>query len=181
VCFYRFIKRILKKLVKQNFKVQFDLIDPYQFVDIYHETMSRVNAKDDYFFDKNYFRSLSKIDGVFQTNVIDSNNKIMCSGIFFPEGQYHLGATLNDYVDLSPSTMMIYESAKYMQSHLHQNKLNLGGGNANLLGFKKSFSKSIQYYSTHKIILDQERYDHLTHEYKQNIGTTNENFPAYRI
>jgi serine/alanine adding enzyme len=175
------LKRKLKKLYDSDFRVEFDNVNPKQFNEMYVVTMNRQNASKYYYFGEEYFRDLSKIEGVFQTNIIDNNTqKIICSGIFFSQGEYHLGATWDENVKESPSSMMIYESAKYMQNNIHQNKLNLGGGNKNLLQFKQGFSKSIQYFSNHKWVIDNTEYEKLNQTRNERLDNTTNFFPEYR-
>jgi hypothetical protein len=174
-------RRILKKQQSQNWTTEFSNVKPDEFKKLCHETMTRLNAKDEYFFDKEYFESIANIDGVFQTNIIDNNTKqTICSGIIFEQGEYHLGATSNDYVKDSPSTLMLYKSAKYLQQKNTATKLNLGGGNENLLRFKQSFSKNLQYFEVTKMILNQSKYHDLTELNYLRKASTNNNFPAYR-
>jgi lipid II:glycine glycyltransferase (peptidoglycan interpeptide bridge formation enzyme) len=175
------LKRKLKKLCAKNFTVSFSPVMPAQFNEMYNVTMDRQNANVYYYFGLDYFKKLAQIDGVFQTNVFDMDTSIIiCSGIFFEQGEYHLGATKDEYMSLSPSSLMIYETAKYFQSNLPAKKLNLGGGNEKLLQFKKGFSKSVQYFSSHKWVINQDQYTLLNTLRNAKNASPTTVFPEYR-
>ena len=85
-----------------------------QFVDIYRETMVRLNADERYFFDQAYFeRLLNADDFVSDLLLAFYNNEIVAGSIFTKAGrvvQYHLSGTKSEYVRYAPMKLIIDEA-----------------------------------------------------------------------
>src|SRR5260221_91359 len=127
-------------------------LDPEQrqlaeFVEMYHETMRRVNAHDSYFFGADYFAKLSQeLDGVLHLFVTKLDDQIIAGGLFtLCNGivQYHLGATRDAFLRLSPMGLVI-DTARSWATEQGARIFHLGGGvgskEHSLFKFKAGFS-----------------------------------------
>lgn len=171
-----------------------------QFKIIYKETMERDNAKQYYYFGKEYYNYLALLKG---ENVVLYNalydNKIISSAMVLlgkENAHYHLGGLLNDFMKLGANNLLLYETACDLSS-LGFKKFHLGGGvgsqNDGLLSYKKKFNKNgmLDYYIAKKVFLPDIykrlidiRKDSIMSEYglkdKTNINAVNDYFPEYR-
>jgi acetyltransferase-like isoleucine patch superfamily enzyme len=157
------------------------------FINIYNETMNRLNASKEYYFDDDYFHSfldnscyssvllVAKKEGVVAAGAIFTvNNKIM---------QYHLAGTLEKFNKFSPMKLILDE-ARLLGNHLNLDFLHLGGGVSNseedtLFKFKSGFSNNWYQFKTWQLVVNQERYNQLVLE--NNIETDGGYFPLYRF
>lgn len=118
------------------------------FVDIYHETMRRVDAAPGYFFPRTYFHKLAEGLGerfhliicLHEGNVLAGGIFVECRGIL----QYHLGGTRNAALALAPMKLMI-DDTRIWATGRNLEVLHLGGGatlrpDDSLLHFKLGFS-----------------------------------------
>ncbi len=178
----------INKLKKENYIVEIaktsQEIDV--FVDIYRETMERVNAKENYFFDKDYFHIflnnpcfasklfLAKKEGeVIAGAIFTITNKIM---------QYHLAGTKLEYIRKTPMKLILDE-ARLLGNELNLDYLHLGGGvggsdDDSLYKFKAGFSDLNFSYKVWQFISNQEVYDQLVEQ--KNKNTNSSFFPLYR-
>lgn len=166
-----------------------DVLDT--FVEIYWQTMDRVNAKESYYFDKDYLADLARLPGV-HCCVIESGSTIVaacicleCDGIV----NTHLGGTRTEFLASSPFTMAMYEAILWAKSRGNR-WLQLGGGvggrEDSVLHFKAGFSdKRIQFHTSRFVINDTQYHQLVCHAAKI-LGSTPETmmsssfFPAYR-
>jgi hypothetical protein len=178
----------INKLKKENYVVEIakapQEIDA--FVDIYTETMERVKATENYFFDKDYFHSflnnpcfasklfLAKKEGeVIAGAIFTITNKIM---------QYHLAGTKLEYIRKTPMKLILDE-ARLLGNELNLDYLHLGGGvggsdDDSLYKFKAGFSDLNFSYKVWQFISNQEVYDQLVEQ--KNKNTNSSFFPLYR-
>ena len=160
------------------------------FVDIYTETMQRVNADEYYFdsFDKNYFHDLLSAHD-FQPNLLLAykENEITAGGVFMATKhfiQYHVAGTKKEYIKDTPMKLIIDE-ARLLASQLQVKYLHLGGGvggsdTDSLFWFKSGFSDLTFTYKIWQLIVNNEVYNKLV-DIKSNIKILNQNyFPLYR-
>jgi Acetyltransferase (GNAT) domain len=185
----------INKLQRTGFVVRIVPIDPYldKFIDIYHETMDRVNASASYLFAKNYFESLSHSlgDRLFLV-IVEHEHKIAAACLlteFSGIVQYHLGGTKTEFLKQSPKTFLFNYAIEWAKKR-GNNYLNLGGGlggrNDSLYHFKSGFSKQHKTFATISTIVDRERYEYLLNSRSKilNIPTAELSdsayFPAYR-
>jgi acetyltransferase EpsM len=148
--------------------------------------MLRVNAKEDYFFDEEYFNSL--------LNSVEFNSKLLivkhegevCAGALFiitnKIMQYHLAGTLDKCIKVSPMKLIIDEARK-IGSSLNLDYLFLGGGqskdvNDTLYRFKSGFSNLKYRFQTWNLIVDINTYNKLVLE--KNTFLDSGYFPLYR-
>lgn len=157
--------------------------DVERFVDIYYETMNRVNASPYYYFSKEYFHSflnnthfrnellLAKFEGKIVAGAIFTiTDKIM---------QYHLAGTLEEFIKLAPMKLILDE-ARLIGNDLSLDYLHLGGGvgggdNDSLFRFKSGFSNLYCQFSVWKYIFNEEIYNQLSENKKESSF-----FPLYR-
>ncbi|GGW40784.1 GNAT family N-acetyltransferase [Arenibacter certesii] len=160
--------------------------DIRSFIDIYIETMKKLEADSSYFFDEDYFFNFLKCKD-FETEIllaIHNESKEVVAGSMFVKTnniiQYHLSGTNPDYMNITPSRLLLDE----MRISGTQEKFtyfNLGGGYQSkedaLFNFKSSFSKDIRLFNVWKFIVDENVYNEL----KQDAAITETDFfPAYR-
>lgn len=89
--------------------------DILEFIDIYYENMKRLNAKDNYFFKKDYFlKFIEKTD--FKTDILlveEIESKKLIAGSMFVKTnkfvQFHLSGTRSEYLKLKPSKLFLDE------------------------------------------------------------------------
>jgi hypothetical protein len=184
----RYINKSRKRLViKFSNKTQDD-IDA--FTEIYYENMDRVNAKEHYYFSKEYFTQLL-LSKEFKTDLLiaydSETSEIVSAAIMIKTNtivQYHLSGTRNKYLHLSPLRLLIDEM-RIKATQEGYTFFNLGGGlnntNDELFKFKCSFSKYLFPFKVWKHVINEEVYDEICKA--KNIDLAKDNpiyFPAYR-
>ena len=156
------------------------------FVDIYIETMQKLNADDAYFFDRKYFFDFLSCDG-FDTDIllaIDNETGEVAAGSMFVMTnniiQYHLSGTRTEYMKIAPSRLLLDEM-RILGTEKGYHYFNLGGGYQSkedaLFNFKSSFSEDIRNFQIWTFITDEEVYEDLSR--KAGVADT-DFFPAYR-
>lgn len=162
-----------------------------RFVELYHETMRRVEAADYYYFPMSYFLDLRRALGdrlhlcvvEHEGNVISAGLFTECCGLV----QYHLSGTSENALSLRPLKSMLHFVrlwAKGRGNHL----LNLGGGVGGkkdaLYDFKVGFSDLTRPFYTWRLVPDETAYGALVTAWEARTGRTAESrdgfFPAYR-
>jgi hypothetical protein len=143
-------KSELNQLRRKGFEVveatTIDEID--KFVSIYHETMQRVDANSNYFFDYKYFYSFLK-NPCFKSKLLLAkfNGEVSAGAIFTITNkimQYHLAGTTEKYIKETPMKLILDE-ARLLANQLNLDYLHLGGGvggsdEDSLFRFKSGFS-----------------------------------------
>lgn len=146
------------------------------FIEIYTNTMKRVNAEKYYFFNNNFFNNTFQFlnKSSLLVNVLNSENNIISSSIFLESGvflNYHLSGR-TEHSDNSANNFLIDEMVKYGQvkglSYFH-----LGGGITNdendpLFKFKTSFSKNINPFYIGKKVHNEEIYNSVCEQWENN-------------
>ncbi len=163
-----------------------------QFKSIYYETMNRLKADDNYYFDDEYFFNFSKLENNVHLSIVKLEEQTICAGIFTECCgiiQYHLSGTRNEFFKQSPNVLMLDYVRLWAKERGNQ-FLHLGGGlggdNDSLFQFKAGFSKLRSSFDTLRIILDQEKYLHLLSLRASRLNANTEDllnskfFPAYR-
>ena len=185
----------INKLTRAGFIVKVGSVAEYLdvFVDIYQETMHRVNAADTYYFTQNYFETLSQLLGDrMKICIVEIDGKIVAASLVTELSgivQYYLGGTRTEFLRQSPATIMfkyIIEWAKQRNNILLNLGGGLGGNHDSLYHFKAGFSDESHPFSTIKAIVDRERYDRLIAARAEARGKSRLEiestsfFPAYR-
>ena len=185
----------INRLTRAGFIVKVGAVDEYLdvFIDIYQETMNRVNAADSYYFTRNYFETLSQLLGDrMKICVVEIDGKIVAASLVTELSgivQYYLGGTKTEFLRQSPATIMFKHVIKWAKQR-NNTLLNLGGGlggnHDSLYHFKAGFSDESHSFSTLKTIVNQEKYNQLIAAKAESLGRSRveiENtsfFPAYR-
>jgi hypothetical protein len=185
----------INKLKRSGFTVSMGSVDEYLdvFIDIYIETMNRVNAGAAYFFTRDYFNQFSAVLGDrLNICVVKINEEIVAASLiteFSGIVQYHLGGTRTEFLPQSPTTIMFDYMIHWGKQRDNQ-YLNLGGGLGgtidSLYHFKSGFSNYVQSFITIETIINPDLYDQLIHSRAKSLGipiseiTTKPFFPAYR-
>jgi hypothetical protein len=163
------------------------------FINIYYDTMNRLNANSSYYFPVEYFDKLFETlpDKLSLFFVIDPNGATAAAALFFNADllvQYHLGGTSSSYLPYSPAKLLFYKAMLWYQSRGFQ-WFHIGGGlgakSDSLFQFKSGFSKKRAKFHTIQIIVDQQQYDALSERYQSKLNERGEKaelnyFPAYR-
>jgi carbamoyl-phosphate synthase large subunit len=188
-------KRGIRKLRKEEFKCFEDVDRRYlnDFIQIYFETMDRVEADKSYYFSRGYFSALlEKLHGVMHLFVCTKNDEVVCAGLFSLCGsiiQYHLGGTRNSYLKYSPMKLL-FDVVREWGIENHASVFHLGGGfgssKDSLMQFKSGFSNRRHPYAVWEKILMPEEYKLLCdakadYNRKNNLQNCNDSFfPLYR-
>jgi hypothetical protein len=164
-----------------------------EVVQMYLETMERVDAAEEYFFDQRYFERL--VSGSPQNVhlfVCQLEDQVIC-GVFFLSCngivQAHLGGTKTDYLKLAPIKLVI-DTARLWATEQGAHVLHLGGGvgakEDSLFRFKTGFSNCRHEFAIWRWVLAPQVYDRLCQErtrWGEQRGlslASSDTFPAYR-
>ena len=165
------------------------------FIEAYRQTMKRRNAHPYYFFPDEYFNQLQHLlgDKLMLVSVLDSDGNWASGGMFTVFGevmQYHLGATPDAHMPVSPSKLMIeaaIEAGKAMAAvNMNSVKmLHLGGGlggstTDGLFRFKKGFGLNYHPYTSLRFIHLPAVYENLRKALGKGYNR-NTYFPEYRV
>ncbi|MFK7812425.1 MAG: GNAT family N-acetyltransferase [Maribacter sp.] len=160
--------------------------DIQQFIDIYLETMEKLEANDSYFFENKYFFDFLDCDG-FETDillaVLNETEEVIAGTMFVKTNniiQYHLSGTKNEHFRVAPSRLLLDEM-RIKGTEKGYTYFNLGGGyngkDDALFSFKSSFSDDTKVFKAWKFIVNQNIYDELSRKVKTS---DTEFFPIYR-
>lgn len=184
-------RRDIKSLRKSGFKITWNDWDKLDsFISIYNDTMDKQSAEEYYYFPKEYYSKLKKMNSdklnVELVLCENSSGEPVAGSIFFNNGinmQYHLSGTHEDYIRESPINLIFDEVfKKYCEK---MNRFNLGGGVGNkkdsLFKFKQRFGKEYIKFSTLRIVNDRQRYNNLCSNCsKEELYDMGGYFPLYR-
>lgn len=160
--------------------------DIERFIEIYYQTMTRVNANQYYFFSKNYFYEFLNNPNFKNSLLLAKKDNIICAGAIFTIThkimQYHLAGTDELFMKDTPMKLILDE-ARLLGNQLKLDFLHLGGGAGgsdedSLFKFKSGFSDYQFSFKVWKLILDNEIYESLIKP-EQKLKTSNF-FPLYR-
>lgn len=179
----------INKLKKNDFEVIEATTKEEQdeFIEIYYETMKKVEANDYYFFPKEYFYEFLN-NNCFETKLLlaKKDGKITAGAIFTITDkiiQYHLAGTKQAYARDTPMKLILDE-ARLLGNDLNAEFLHLGGGVGGsdedpLFRFKSGFSKESFQFKIWRYIVNKGKYEELVRE--KGISTDNSSFfPLYR-
>lgn len=187
----------INRCKRRQFKVEIVNFKNYlhEFREIYKETMDRLGASDDYYFNEFYFSYLAEelADKIHLAIVKSKDNEIGCAGLFTECNgivQYHLGGTRNNHLKEAPSKLM-FDYVRYWAKERGNEYLHLGGGlggskDDNLFRFKAGFSKQRHTYLTIRLITEEKKYLELTASQAKTLSVSPNKllesgfFPAYR-
>ncbi|MCE9609368.1 MAG: GNAT family N-acetyltransferase [Chthoniobacter sp.] len=162
------------------------------FMDVYKETMDRVQARDSYYFGREYFEKLAAMPESVHCCIVDFEGTPAAACVFFECGgivQAHLGGTKSEFLSKSPFHLALYHAMEWAKERGNR-YFHLGGGvggtDDRLLNFKRGFSDLTFPFFTLRMIADEENYRALTALSAQAAGVPLEDrlrgdyFPAYR-
>jgi hypothetical protein len=164
-----------------------------EWVEVYQETMQRVNAPSSYFFDEEYFERLAlELGAVLQLFVAVVDGSVAAAGLYtICDGivQAHLGAMRREYMKLSP-TRLLDDTARLWAYHSGARVFHLGGGvggqEDSLFQYKAGFSDRRHRFATWRWIVEAEIYRELCErrqrrDERQGLSVVADGyFPAYR-
>ena len=158
-----------------------------EFVDVYHETMTRVGASPEYFFDRGYFDGLhAALGDTTHLAIAEREGEVLGGGLFLSHAgilQYHLGATRTEHLPEQP-VKLIFDEVRRWAGGRGWTDFHLGGGvggsEDSLFHFKAGFSRDRPAFFTWRLICDPEAYQRLVERpgVPQDSGG---HFPAYRV
>lgn len=159
------------------------------FASAYIQTMRRRKAQSYYFFPPSYFNGLQSLlkEKLIFISVLDEKGTLVSGGIFTLFNsvmQYHLGATTNTSLNMSPSKLMI-DAAIIEGQKKGARILHLGGGYGGsfedgLFRFKNGFGKTLHEFSTLRMIHRPKVYEDLVNSKIGSQNGSNGFFPEYR-
>jgi hypothetical protein len=163
------------------------------FMNIYQDTMNRLNAKQSYYFDQSYYESLISLEPYIFIGLITYQDQPICGGLFTECCgiiQYHLSGTKTEFLSLYPSNLMIDEMRLWSKER--GNKVfhlggGLGGQQDSLFEFKASFSRRRHLFCTLRLITDSNNYHSLVRSRATEMNVNPSElinasyFPAYRV
>lgn len=165
------------------------LEDIRAFIDIYNANMRRVDAKDYYYFNEDYYKVFFNSTGYDAHLLFVEIEGIKVAGAIFVFCdnviQYHLAGTHEDFLRIAPIKLLLDEMRLFGTENGY-NHLHLGGGTSRseddpLFKFKRGFSKIFLDFQIFKSIFDQDKYDALSEKVRKKSSNFNENFfPLYR-
>lgn len=193
--YHKRCRNSIRKLLEAGFVGVHDTEMRYlpEFVEIYHETMGRVSAHQDYYFDLAYFQTLARELGpTLHLFVVLHNDQVAGATLATLAGgimQDFLGGSRNDFLKMSPDRLSVDTERRYgrqMGAHV----LHLGGGvgsqEDSVFEYKSRFSDRRHTFSTWQALFLPEVYKELCEEKARlnaalNRRATNPDyFPAYR-
>jgi Acetyltransferase (GNAT) domain len=168
-----------------------------EFVEIYHETMTRVGADRAYFFDDVYLKELrTAVEGDLHLVTIEQSSlpdggppagepgEVLGAGLFLAHDgivQYHLGATRDRHLAWQPAKLMMDDVRRWAQS-AGRTALHLGGGvggrtDDSLFHFKAGFGTGRAVFHSWRVVCDRPAYRALASASEDDDTGF---FPAYR-
>jgi hypothetical protein len=164
-----------------------------EFMDIYRETLDRLTAKSSYYFDLDYYLNLLNLDNKVHLSIVELEGRVISSSLLLEHDgivQYHLSGTKNDFLKLSPTTLLLHFVRLWAKirgnSYFHLGG-GLGGKKDGLYNFKAGFSKQRYKFFTLRLITHPENYDRLVELRSQALKVSPDKllnsdfFPAYRF
>ena len=142
------VRQNIRKALRNGLKVTVDdSWDRMQsFINLYYRTMSRLNAKEKYFFDRDFFyRIMNRLKGCFTCFYVNYSGVDIASELVLISNEaiyYFLGGSHEKYFEKRPNELLNYEIMKW---GIREGKkfFVLGGGyrpGDSLFAFKKAFA-----------------------------------------
>ena len=183
------LKRNIKKAKNLELKYKIQNINSKsieKFINLYNMTMQKNTALDFYYFKKEYFENLFKLQAIELHSVV-YNDEIINMIIILKSNDilyYHLGATNPDYYSLNPNPFIFdciiqnnYKRAEYLY---------FGGGTTGekddpLLKFKQKFSALTKPFYISGKIYNEELYNKYNTLWKKQSSEDIRYFLKYRL
>lgn len=181
-------RKSLKKSNKFGLEVEVDSTGTRldDFLSIYYSTMDRNNAKENYYFPKEFFEKINKLIGNYVYIHILYEGRIISTELvlYGTENCYSfLGGTNRDYFHTQANTLLKYEIIKWAKAK-GLKRFILGGGygaDDGIFKYKRSFAPNgvVDFYIGKKIF-NKEMYEELMDIRDIGPDTTDKFFPRYR-
>lgn len=183
-------RKTTRRALREDIKIEIEKKPEHlnDFKKIYTDTMDRNDALDFYYFDDKYFDQMLELlnDNLLKINIVDSEETIIASGIYFIYGNKflhgHLSGTKKGYLHMSPAYILKYATADWCFENGYK-YIHYGGGTTSdpedsLLVFKKRFTKEgiFDFYIGSKVY-NKEVYDLLVEKTENGDSRY---FPKYR-
>jgi len=185
-------KRWIKKTIESGVEIHSGRSQELfnEFRSMYNDTMKKNNAKDYYFFNDDFYKSVfhdmadysSIFYAVYEGKIIGMVLAIYENG----QIHHHLSGSDMEFQHLAPTNVLMYEIARWGNENGF-NTFHLGGGvgsrEDSLYEFKKGFNKnSDTTFSIGKKIFNEEKYNYLMEIRKKdcNFDESTSFFPQYR-
>ena len=182
------INQKIKKSVKMNIKFYHsdNLYELEKFKEIYIELMKSKNAKQNYFFDKNYFQKISNLDKNIKLFLISLNKEVIGGAITLESNNIssiHLSAVKKEYLTAGASVFLRFNIIEFFKKK-NFDSINLGGGTTNsendsLFQFKEKFSNEIRKYFIGKCLFNKNIYNKLCDNFQKTLNEKNKNYQNY--
>ena len=177
-------KRAIKKAIKNDLVVKvYNNKYPFKevFIEMYYETMKRLNSEDYLFFNEKYFDCLFDELNPYHFVVFSDNLPIASSICLTSDNysHYHLGASSTQYLYLRPNNILFSEMIKTTKENQYE-FLHLGGGNSeevddSLLRYKKNFSKNTSDFYIGKRIHNEIIYNEVLSQWRNKSNKRDSN------
>ncbi|WP_200798699.1 lipid II:glycine glycyltransferase FemX [Bacillus tuaregi] len=185
-------RNVIRKAIKSGVSIYWGRDSKLfeEFIDLYNATMDKDNAKDYYYFNKDFYESVLN-DLKYNSMVfyaLYEGRVIAMSIILFSNQQihYHLSASDRNYQHLAPTNLLLYEAACWGSENGYKT-FHLGGGLSSkedsLYKFKKVFNKnSDTTFSIGTKIINEEKYRDLVElrSAETDFDESTSFFPLYR-
>ncbi len=185
-------RRDIKKLSTSGFQFVIDEWSYYpRFMEIYRDTMKRLDAEARYYFEDDYFERLREaLNGnLHLATIVAPSGEVAASEIFTTTCgvvQNHLAGTADEYQSLAPTKLLTDHMRCWAQERgekfFHMGG-GLGGREDSLFRFKAGFSKLRADFYTYRMILDNAKYEQsvtLCNQIRGHDAKDGDFFPAYR-
>jgi len=186
-------RNVIRKAIKNGISIyhgkELSLID--KFMIIYNSTMDQNQAKDCYYYGKEFYESIhNDLFDYYEMFYAEFEGEIIAMSIILFANKrmhYHLSGLKFEYRSLAPTNLLLFEAARW-GSNKGFKSFHLGGGLGSgedkLFKFKKAFNRNsgIQ-FSIGKQIIIPEMYDELVEIRKRediNFDVKSSYFPLYR-
>lgn len=166
----------IKKSISRGLTFEADYSFTYleDFINLYNDTMNKLNAHDFYLFNNNYYKNwISNISNSF-LGVVKFENKVISAAIFFFSnhfGHYHLAGSDPHFLKLNPNNFMLWEAAKELKRN-NVKLFHLGGGSDgdssnSLLSFKSRFSPLRYDFNIGRLVFNPNLYEQICNQWEE--------------
>jgi hypothetical protein len=171
------VRSTIQKILQNNYKISIkNTFNADEVMKVYYDNMKLLKANDFYFFNKEYFNSLSSFQNSKIFSYYENNELLAFIIILFSKSakvaEYHLGSASLEGKKKNMMKLLIFEAAIFFKEN-NYNIFYLGGGrtvsdNDSLLQFKKLFSKDSLDFFVSSEIYDLPKYNFLKKKFNNN-------------
>jgi hypothetical protein len=183
-------RKSIKKAARAGLEIEIDVTGARldDFLDIYYGTMDRTNAKKNFYYSKEFFTTLNKMEENYVYFHVLHEDKVISTELvlYGAENCYSfLGGTNKDFFHLSANNFLKYEIIKWAKAK-GLKRFILGGGygaDDGIFKYKKSFAPNgvFDFYIGKKIF-NEEKYNELVRirSLEEDFDMNALYFPSYR-